>query len=52
MKNMRCLSIILCTVFLSVSVIAQNSNDTKTIKKANDPQPVEFTIKKANSNTF
>lgn len=49
---MKSLLVLAVAVLLSVSVIAQNDDDAKTIKKVNDPQPVEFTIKKANSNTF
>lgn len=49
---MKSLLILVCGIFLSISVIAQSDSNTKTIKKANDAQPVEFTIKKVNSNTL
>jgi len=49
MKN---LLMFVCVLFLATSVMAQSSDNTKTIKKTNDTQPVEFTIKKANSDSF
>ena len=50
---MKSLSIIICVLLLSVSVMAQSDNtETKTIKKANDTELVKLTIKKVNSNTL
>jgi len=44
MKN---LLMIICTVLLSISLMAQNK-----VTKTKDAKPLQFTIKKANNKTF
>lgn len=49
---MKCLLMLVLGVLLSITVMAQRNNNEKSIKKTNDAQPIELTIKKVNSNTL